>query len=339
MSLVTIILTTLNSERFLTRSIMSCLHQTHADLELIVVDGGSQDRTLDIVSGFKDVRIRIIHQQGNCGWLPGAINLGMSEARGDYVTWAQDDCWYESNAIEIMLKYLNDHSKVALVYADYWDVDEAGARIRYQLVNPPSCMLVDDVVRHCFLMRREVCERIGPQDTQYFPVHEVPWRVRVARNFVIEPLHTPLLHYTINPNSLTGRFRSPFEPEYLVANALWNEGYLDAKMYRHRIAKIHIDEAYHEFVLKGNYRAFRRHALEGVWRDCSWLGNRGLWKLAVMSVLPLRNNFRNTLVERWTEEEAAHQRTILQKAEDFRKAYHPENHSAPASIVTGDQTG
>lgn len=339
MSLVTIILTTLNSERFLTRSIKSCLNQSHTNLELVVVDGGSQDRTLEIVSQFEDVRIRVIHQQGNAGMLPGAINLGMANARGDYITWAQDDCWYEPNAIETMVQYLDNHVSVALVYTDYWDVDETGARIRYQFVNPPSFMLVDDVIRQCFLMRREVYHKIGPQDTQYFPVHEVPWRMRVANCFEIQQLHIPLMYYTLHPNSLTGRYRSAFEPQYLAAKALFREGYLNDKTYRHRLAKIHIDEAYHEFVLKGNYSAFRRHALVGVWRDLSWLRNRGLWKLAVVSVLPpLRISFRNSLLARWTEEEAANQKAILQKAESFRQAYYRPSHLTPVNLVMSDQT-
>ncbi len=334
MSLVTIILTTLNSERFVARSIASCLNQTHTNLELVVVDGGSRDRTLAIVSEFKQERIRVIHQQGNMGKLPGAINLGMANARGDYITWTQDDCWYEPNAIETMLQYLSNHSRVALVYSDYWDVDETGAHIRYQFVNPPSFMLVDDVVRQCFLMRREVYEKIGPQDTQYFPVHEVTWRMRVAKYFVIEPLHIPLSYYTLHPNSLTGRCKSPFELQYLVAKTLLQEGYMNIKSYRHRLARIHIDEAFAEFILKGNYGAFRFHTLLGARLDLSWLRNRGLWKLAMMSLLPpLRNDFRNNLLQRWAEDDAANQKVMLQKAGEYQQLYYQQDRELQANSV------
>lgn len=334
MSLVTIILTTLNKERFLARSIASCLNQTHFNLELVIVDGGSQDRTLEIVSDFKDDRIRIVHQPANVGKLPGAINLGMANARGELITWAQDDCWYEPNAIETMAQYLTRHPKVALVYSDYWDVDEAGVRIRYQFVNPPSFMLEDDVIRQSFLMRREIFETIGPQDTQYFPVHEVPWRMRVASRFTIQPLHIPLMYYRLHPHSLTGRSKSQFEMQYLVANAFLQEGYLDPKAHHQRLAKIHIDEAYHEFVLKGNYRAFRSQAMKGVRKDISWLKNRGLWKLGVISLLPLlRNNFRGKLFKRWIAEDNAKQKMIREKAERFRQAYYVDTSAAPLEPV------
>src|SRR4029079_525295 len=98
--LISIVLTTLNSERYLARAVASCLGQTCADLELLIVDGGSTDRTLDIVATITDPRLRLIHQAGNAGKLPGAINLGLAEARGNLLTWAQADCWYEPNAFE-----------------------------------------------------------------------------------------------------------------------------------------------------------------------------------------------------------------------------------------------
>ena len=113
MSLVSIITTTLNSEKFLSCSIESCLNQTHQDLELIIVDGGSNDRTLEIISGFDDDRIRLIHQDGNLGKLPGAINLGLKNAFGEYITWMQDDAWYENDAIETMASFLEGNPEIS----------------------------------------------------------------------------------------------------------------------------------------------------------------------------------------------------------------------------------
>ncbi len=138
MSFVTIILTTLNSEQFVARSIESCLYQTYENLELLIVDGGSRDSTLDIVASFSDERIRVIHQPDNSGKLPGAINLGMANAVGAFITWTQDDCWYEPNAIQTMVDYLQAHPEIALVYSDYWDVDENEKRLGYQRAEPPE---------------------------------------------------------------------------------------------------------------------------------------------------------------------------------------------------------
>ena len=310
MSLVTIILTTLNSERYLARSIESCLGQTHHNLELLIVDGGSTDRTLTIVEHYDDPRIRLIHQEGNAGRLPGAINLGMADSRGEFITWTQDDCWYEPNAIEAMLGFLIDHAKVDLVYADYWDVDEGGERTRYQAVPEPEQILSGDVIRVCFLFRRRVYETIGPQDVRYFPVHEVPWRIRVASRFNIEPMHVPLMHYTVQPASLTGQIGG-WQLQRMTALSLYELGYLNRRAYRFRRAEIAINQAFEAFVLRGDYRTFRRQAVVGLVQDRRWMRNRGLWKMALLSLVPARDSYRRKLHTLWLEGDARRQRRLI----------------------------
>jgi len=59
-------MTTFNSEKFLAESIESILVQSFADFELIIVDGGSTDNIVDIISSFNDPRI-ILHQRNHLG--------------------------------------------------------------------------------------------------------------------------------------------------------------------------------------------------------------------------------------------------------------------------------
>jgi glycosyltransferase involved in cell wall biosynthesis len=314
--LVTIILTTLNSERYLARSLESCLRQTYREIEVLVVDGGSQDRTLEILGGYSDSRIRRVRQIDVSGRLPGALNLGMAEAQGDYLTWTQDDCWYEPQAIQTLVEYLNAHPEVGLVYADYWEVDESGARTRYQSVNPPlpEIMLVDDVVRQCFLFRREVYETVGPQEVKYFPVHEVPWRLRAARRFKLQPLHRPLMYYTQHDHSLTGQIGS-WQLQRICAAVLHQEGYLTAGDLRRRLAQIDVDQAYEYYVLRGDFGAFWRTLLPGLWRDPRRLLDRGLLKLMLRSALPGRSRFRAGLLRTWQAEDGRRQQAAIAQSE------------------------
>ena len=312
METVTIILTTLNSERFVARSIESCLKQTYANIELLVVDGGSTDRTLEIVAGFDDERIRTIHQQDNAGKLPGALNLGMANARGEFITWTQDDSWYAPDAIEAMMGYLRSHPEVALVYSDYWDVDEAGNPIRYQAVNPPTreFMLIDDVVRQCFLFRRSVYEAIGPQDTRYFPVHEVPWRLKVAERFQMARVQRPLMYYTLHEASLTGQIGG-WQLQRLMAAALRDEAYLDASRYNQRLAEIALGDAFDAFVIQGNFARFRRLWFEAVRRNPQHLRNLGALKMLVVSYLPSRDRRWRNIHEEWRLQVARSQEALI----------------------------
>jgi glycosyltransferase involved in cell wall biosynthesis len=315
MTSVTIILTTLNSERFLARSIESCQNQTYRNLELLVVDGGSRDRTLELVAEYqqRDPRIRVVHQADNTGKLPGAINLGMANAAGAFITWTQDDCWYEPNAIQTMVDYLDTNPEVAFVYTDFWEVDTEGNPTRYQLVMPPEDLIrVGDVVGTCFLFRREVYEKIGPQDVRHYSVHELPWRIKAAQSFRLEPLHTPLMYYTVHPDSLTGRF-GHWSEQRKALNVIWQEGYIDTREYRLRQARIDMHEAYEEYILNGNYRTFWLCAFRSIGRNLSGIGNRGLWKLMLMSLLPGRKRYRARLLSQWQASVASQQAELIAK--------------------------
>jgi glycosyltransferase involved in cell wall biosynthesis len=288
---VTIILTTLNSEKFIVRSINRCLHQSYREIELLIVDGGSNDRTIQIVEEFHDTRIRIIHQANNIGKLPGAINLGLENGLGEFITWTQDDCWYEPNAIETMLNYLNEHLEVSLVYADYMDVDESGKQIKYQTVHPPEDILNDDVIRVCFLLRREVYETIGPQEPKYHPVHEVPWRAKVAKRFTISPLHKPLMNYVVREGSLTGRIGNR-QLRWMSSKILLDEGFMDLRMYRNSLSQADMHQAFIEFIDNGNYKHFWKYALSSIRLNWRCLFNRGILKFMIISFLPMRGKFR-----------------------------------------------
>jgi hypothetical protein len=314
MQLVTIVLTTLNSERFIARSIASCLAQTYAYFELLIVDGGSNDRTLEIVASYDDPRIRVLHQRDNAGKLPGALNLGMANSRGELITWTQDDSWYEPHAIAVMSRFLAEHVGVGLVYTDFWVVDEAEQLVKYERVSAPEEIAEGgDIIGACFLFRREVYDTIGPQDERYFPVHEVPWRIRLAQSFTIHPLQEALMYYTLHPGSLTGRI-GPWPLRYRVAETLLQTGCWDRHKYRQKLAQIHVDHAYDSFILHGHFLEFWKHLLAMARLSPKMLTNRGTWKLILASVLPVRESIRQDLLIRWKADEAKQLQQQCEKA-------------------------
>lgn len=306
--LITIIMTTLNSARYLSRAIESCLGQTYRNIELVVVDGGSTDSTLSLVyeAMTRDPRIKVVYQESNLGRLPGALNLGMESASGDFLTWTQDDCWYMPNAIEAMADYLSCNTDVDLVYCDFWTVDLIRHTVSYFEVSKPDKILWEDVIQQCFLFRRQVYETVGPQDPIHFPVHEVPWRIKVAQQFAIAPLHTPLMFYLVQKRSLTGRLGG-YEIQRQVAQVIYREGHISAQCLGSWLAQIDIDEAYAAFVLAGDFATFHCRVATGILRDWAWLGDRGLFKMLVLSLLPLRGKLREAIYAQWITDEQSRQ--------------------------------
>jgi glycosyltransferase involved in cell wall biosynthesis len=204
--LVSIVLTTLNGARYLREAIDSCLAQTYADLELIVVDGGSTDGTLDIVASYTDPRVVLVHQRNNIGKLPGALNLGLSLAHGAYLTWMQDDCVYEPTALEAMVHCLQAHPNIGQVYTDYWQIDAEGTIVKLQTTCDPHEILQSrsDPTGVCFLLRRAVREFVGEHDIKAYPCQDADYRWRIAMKFDSLHIPQPLISWRLHPHSLTG---------------------------------------------------------------------------------------------------------------------------------------
>lgn len=114
--LFSIICPAYNSEEFLESSVSSIIKQTYSNWELIIVDDGSTDRTSIIcdklVSG--DKRIKVIHQD-NQGQSKTRLN-GVHSASGDYILFLDSDDKYESNALEVIAKHLDNKDLKVLVY-------------------------------------------------------------------------------------------------------------------------------------------------------------------------------------------------------------------------------
>jgi glycosyltransferase involved in cell wall biosynthesis len=101
---ISVIMLTYNRERLVGRTIESVLAQTFRDFEYIIVDNGSTDRSGKIAERYaaKDVRIRVIHRgRGNIG---SGRNAGLDAARGEYLTFIDDDDYAEPDMLEFLAR-------------------------------------------------------------------------------------------------------------------------------------------------------------------------------------------------------------------------------------------
>ena len=102
MPVLSIIVPVFKAEQFLHKCVDSILGQTLQDLELILVDDGSPDKSGSICEAYakKDSRVRVIHQQ-NAG-VSAARNAGLAIASGDYVGFVDSDDWVAADMYETM---------------------------------------------------------------------------------------------------------------------------------------------------------------------------------------------------------------------------------------------
>ena len=205
---VSIVLPTYNGSKYLHRSIESCVKQTHANFELLIVDDASSDDTARIVKEYPDPRIRYFRHVTNRGIAEG-LNTGFQNATGDYLTWTSDDNYYTEDAIEEMVRFLQVYPQVDFVYAENYVVDEGNTTWRGGTVRrnePAESLAVDNFVGACFLYTRRVSETIGRYNPKTFLAEDYDYWVRVSKQFRMQRLFRRLYYYRFHKNSLTSKF-------------------------------------------------------------------------------------------------------------------------------------
>ncbi len=96
---VSVIIPAYNTEAYIAKAIESALEQTLTDLEVIVVDDGSSDKTLEIAKSFTDQRLKVIANQQNFG-VSAARNRALRAAQGEWIAILDSDDWYLSERLE-----------------------------------------------------------------------------------------------------------------------------------------------------------------------------------------------------------------------------------------------
>lgn len=118
--LVTVFMAAYNSQDHIRKSLESILNQTYENLEILIIDDGSIDNTVNIIKSYNDKRIRIIENKVNKG-IPFTRNLGIKESKGKYMAVMDSDDISDITRIEKQVKILEEHEEIDVV-ASYFTV-------------------------------------------------------------------------------------------------------------------------------------------------------------------------------------------------------------------------
>ncbi|MGN5221888.1 glycosyltransferase family 2 protein [Aeromonas veronii] len=105
--MISVIIPSFNHDRYIESCIHSVLNQSYFDIELIVVDDGSQDRTRSYLRTIRDSRFKLIEQENKGAH--EAINRGISSARGDYITILNSDDLFELNRLDEIINFMSNN--------------------------------------------------------------------------------------------------------------------------------------------------------------------------------------------------------------------------------------
>lgn len=126
---ISIIIPSYNQGAYIEQTIKSILAQTYSNYEIILMDGGSTDQTVEIIKRYEsDIAYWVSEKDGG---QTNAINKGFAKATGEIVCWLNTDDFYSPVALEVAADTFSKHPEAAVVYGDYF-VLRANGEIIYK---------------------------------------------------------------------------------------------------------------------------------------------------------------------------------------------------------------
>lgn len=201
-SSVSVVIPTYNGREHLLESVNSALNQTYAPMEIIVVDDGSQEDILEILSPVSN-RIRYIRQEN--GGPAAARNKGISLALGEYIAFLDDDDLWHPENIEVQMRTMRNNPDCGMAYSYPIAIDEHGVAIYNRRVTScPSGHVYYDFLRKnriltpsATLIRSSVFRRSGVFDEtkECISCEDIDLWLRIATDFTVCFSSEPIVYY------------------------------------------------------------------------------------------------------------------------------------------------
>ncbi|WP_193198348.1 glycosyltransferase [Nostoc sp. MG11] len=205
---ISVIIPAYNSEKTIQRTIESVLNQTFADFELIIINDGSQDSTLGIISQFKDSRIKVFAFNNSGGNV--SRNRGLNYAVGEFISFLDADDIWTADKLELQLKALQENSQAAVAYSwtDYINENDefvvSGTHINMN-GNVYENLLLTNFLENGSnpLIRREALIELGGFDKSLSAAQDWDMWLRLAYKFDFVCIPSIQILYRISANSVS----------------------------------------------------------------------------------------------------------------------------------------
>ena len=190
-----------NAQDFLEQAILSVLHQDYKSFELLLIDDGSTDKSLDIAYRFQDERIKVIHDGQNKG-LSARLNELVALSKGEYFARMDADDIMFPQRISQQLAYLQQHNEIDVVGSSAVTIDIKN-KITGIICYPEHPNNISNVIKHqCFIHPSIMAKRSwfvqNPYDEGAIRMEDYNLWMRTFSKFRFYNIAEPLLFYRVS---------------------------------------------------------------------------------------------------------------------------------------------
>lgn len=224
---ISIIIPVYNGANFIKTAIDSALEQHYENKEILVVDDGSNDsgKTDSIILSYGD-KIKYIKKEN--GGVASALNRGIEEATGDYISWLSHDDIYLPNKIEKQIEKLRElDNKETIIFSNFELIDEKGVtftktnftkNIKKEELCQGIYPVLKGTVNGCTTLIAKTCfEKVGNFKEKLKTTNDYEMWIRLFSKFPSYFIEEALIKYRIHQNQDTNK-----NPAYISeSNELW----------------------------------------------------------------------------------------------------------------------
>lgn len=272
---VSVVIPTYNYARYVPEAINSVLAQSFEELEVIVVDDGSTDKTVEILRAFSG-QIRNIRQEHR--GLSAARNTGIRAARGQYVAFLDSDDLWLPEKVSLQVARLDAEPEVGLVYCEallFDDSAPATLTLHSYWASHPSGRILPWLVRQNVvpsptpMVRRELFERVGLFDETLSACEDWDMWIRIGRVCEIAYVNQVLAKYRRHQENMSLDFERLMTNGLRVLEKAFSAP--DPSRQLNGLRRPVISRWYADFGLnqfyEGRYSQARRNLIRAVTRD------------------------------------------------------------------------
>jgi glycosyltransferase involved in cell wall biosynthesis len=208
MPLITVLIPMRNAEPYVQAAVRSVLAQDGVELEVIVIDDGSTDRSAQIVRAIGDERLRII--PGPQRGIAAAFNAGLAEARGEMLARCDADDLYPPLRLQRQVRWLGEHPDFGAVCGAYSTITESGEHVADYRTLERAADVTDELRRGlgrshmcAYLFRTQVLRAIGGCREWFVTSEDADLQYRLAEATRVWYDPQPAYLYRLHGSSIT----------------------------------------------------------------------------------------------------------------------------------------
>ena len=203
---ISVIIPCYNEEQTILK-VIKLVHESlnRYEYEIILVDDGSTDNSMDVIKRFEEIENVYVVVQKNKG-LNVSNNIAIRMSRGEFIMRLDADDYLDVRCLEIMISEMERQSNLALVFPDYFKIDENGEilnQVRRHDFKNDVTLLDQPAHGACTMIRKRILEEVGGYDESFNKQDGYDLWLKIIDRYKVSNINLPLFYYRKHGTSLS----------------------------------------------------------------------------------------------------------------------------------------